>query len=534
MSRERDVSQENRTERRLRIADPLRDPTRLDARHRDVRGWVLLVSSIVFPGSVQSLFRARRSRLSLGITLGSWALLLLVLGLVLVRRQFAFSLATNPYLLGLVLAVGAAAALNWVVCLLDTVRRVRVHTLSPRARSRFLGAVLAAVLVVTGGTVYGGVMVNSQRGLMSELFASGGAAKPVDGRYNILLLGSDAGKGRTGIRPDSITLASIDARTGAAVMVGLPRNMQNVPFAEGSPLAAEYPQGYDCGDECLLNAVYQLGEQHADAFPDAETAGVQAMKDAVTGVTGLEAQYYAMIDLQGFEDLIDAMGGITVVSEKRVPISSRVDPATGKHGPVKGWIEPGEQKLDGYHALWFARSREFSSDYERMVRQRCVQDAMLAQLNPQTVLLRFQDIAKAAPEVVSTDIPQVQVDDFVDLALKTRDAGTTSVDLTPPEVEPSHPDFAEVRELVGATVAESKEKAEAGPEAQAPLPEPAAGPGPAGGAGGASTPARSAVLAPGAVLASSPAVTAAGGTADSAGGGDSAGAEEEAAICSVP
>ncbi|WP_220085297.1 LCP family protein, partial [Burkholderia multivorans] len=84
----------------------------------------------------------------------------------------------------------------------------------------------------------------------------------------------------------------------------------------------------------------------------------------VSTVTGLEVQYYAMVNLKGFENLIDSLGGITLVSGKRVPISSKVNKATGKHGPVKGWIEPGKQKLDGYHALGFARSREFSSDYE--------------------------------------------------------------------------------------------------------------------------------------------------------------------------
>ena len=125
-------------------------------------------------------------------------------------------------------------------------------------------------------------------------------------------------------------------------MIGLPRNMQNVPFDEDSPLREVYPDGFTCGDECLLNAVYQQGEEHADAYPDNVTPGVEAMKEAVGGVTGLEVQYHAMIDLKGFEDLIDAMGGITVVAGKRVPISSGVDPNTGQHGPVKGWIEEGE------------------------------------------------------------------------------------------------------------------------------------------------------------------------------------------------
>src|SRR5699024_33274 len=196
------------------------------------------------------------------------------------RRQFLFTVATNPFILVFVLLLLIVAGVNWVVCLLDTIRRVRVHTLSPRVRTRFLAAAAVAVLVVTGGTAYGAIMVDSQRGLMSDLFAGGLGERPVDGRYNILLLGSDAGKGREGIRPDSITLVSVDAKTGSAVMIGLPRNMQNVPFDEDSPLASHYPNGFDCGDECLLNAVYQQGEEHADEYPDGVTPGVEAMKEA--------------------------------------------------------------------------------------------------------------------------------------------------------------------------------------------------------------------------------------------------------------
>ena len=482
-----------------------------------MRGWVLLVATVLMPGSVQTLFRARRSRIPLVITLVTWLLIVVALAAVLIRRQIAFTLATNPFILTGVLLVVVVAGVSWILCLLDTVRRVRLHTLSPRARTRFLAAALVTMLVVTGGTAYGTVMINSQRALMTNLFAGGLGERPVDGRYNILLLGSDAGKGRQGIRPDSITLVSVDAKTGGAVMIGLPRNMQNVPFDEDSPLREVYPDGFTCGDECLLNAVYQQGEEHADAYPDDVTPGVEAMKEAVGGVTGLEVQYHAMIDLKGFEDLIDAMGGITVVAGKRVPISSGVDPNTGQHGPVKGWIEEGEQHLDGYHALWFARSREFSSDYERMVRQRCVQDAMVRQLDPSTLLLRFQDIAQAAPEVVTTDIPQIQVDRFVDLALKTRSAGTSSLNLTPPEVNPTHPDFAQVHELVASSIAESEESAEAASTPAVP------------GAGDSGEASVWAAPQPGA----GPADVSAAGATDAE---DARGAEDEdaSAICSVP
>nr|WP_245162220.1 LCP family protein [Brevibacterium marinum] len=329
-------------------------------------------------------------------------------------------------------------------------------------------------------------------------------------------MGSDAGKGRTGIRPDSLSLVSIDADTGKPVIVGLPRNMQNVPFPDDSPLHKHYPQGFNCGNECLLNAVFQQGERHKDEFENPKRAGEQATMDAVSAITGVEVQYFAMINLKGFEKLIDSLGGITLVSGKRVPISSKVDPTTGEHGPVKGWIEPGEQTLDGYHALWFARSREFSSDYERMVRQRCVQTAMVKQLDPATVLTRYQSIAKATPGAVSTDIPSSEVDMFVDLALKVKSQKIVSLDLTPPNVTPSHPDFDAARSLVADKIEESSQASESDTTSQSA----------AGGVSGAGVDA-------GLDLGSDSTtdLSAQGGTG---GGDDDSRPSEEKAICYVP
>lgn len=441
--------------------DPIRFPSYASQPTRDLRAWLLLLVAALLPGGVQLLFRARRwAKISLSITAISWLLVLIAVVAVLINRTFAFTIGTNPYILTFLTIWVPVVGLNWVVCLFDTVRRIRLVTLSKKARTRFLGAFCALLLVVVGPLAWGTNILNSQRGLVSDLFASGKAAKPVDGRYNILLLGSDAGKGRTGIRPDSLSLVSIDAETGKTVIIGLPRNMQNVPFPEDSPLNSVYPQGFNCGSECLLNAVFQQGEKYKEKFPDPKRAGEQATMDAVSAVTGLEVQYYAMVNLKGFENLIDSLGGITLVSGKRVPISSKVNKATGKHGPVKGWIEPGKQKLDGYHALWFARSREFSSDYERMIRQRCVQEAMVKQLDPATVLTRYQDIAAATPGAVSTDIPSSQVDMFVDLALKVKGQKIESLDLTPPRVTPSQPDFAEARRLVANAIEKASTDAE--------------------------------------------------------------------------
>lgn len=449
--------------RQLKYVDPLRNPRFASEAVRNRRGWTLLLTSALIPGSVQSMLGNKKfGRFALGLTLVTWALLILTLLIALIRRQWLISLATSSFVLIPFMAYVILVGIVWILCMLDTVRLVRVVSLGKRTRPVFLSAALVSVLVVGGAFTYGVTTLNSGRQLLNSIFNSRKVEPAADGRYNIALLGSDAGKGRTGIRPDSLSVVSIDAKTGAAVSIGLPRNMQNVPFPQGSPLAAKYPNGYNCGNECLLNAIYKLGEDNASLFPEGLPAGLQATKQAMEGVTGLKIQYYAMIDLKGFEHLIDAMGGITLTSHVRVPISSDTDKRTGKHGPPKGWIEPGENiHLDGYHALWYARSREFASDYERMTRQRCVQEAMLTQMDPATVLSRFQKIAAAAPNVVSTDVPRNQLDFFVELAQKTSQHKLGKLNLSPPRVTPAHPDYDQVHTLVQEAIHKSEEDAKA-------------------------------------------------------------------------
>lgn len=441
--------------RELRYVDPLRNPRYATQAQRNGRGWILVLASALLPGAVQSIFKARKhARISLSITVISW-LLIVVIGVAsLFSRRILISFGTNPLLIVALNLWMVIAIVNWVVCMLDTVRRVRVVSLGKRTRPALLASTLIVCLIACGGAVWGTNILLSQRKLITNVFASGGGAKPVDGRYNVALFGSDAGKGRTGVRPDSLSIVSIDAKTGRSVTIGVPRNMENAPFPEGSAMASVYPKGFNCGDECLINAVYQAGEEHKELFSGSVPAGVQATEQALEGVTGLKIQYYAMIDLKGFSQLIDAMGGITLNSNVRVPISSKVIPGTDKHGKPLGWIEPGTNiHLDGRNALWYARSREFTTDYARMERQRCVQEAMVKQLDPTTVVTRFQKIAEAAPNVVSTDIPQGQVDTFVDLAAKAKSQKMQRLNLTPPTIVPSKPDFNKIHSLVKDAVA---------------------------------------------------------------------------------
>jgi len=248
-----------------------------------------------------------------------------------------------------------------------------------------------------------------------------------------------------------MTIASIDEETGRTVLIGLPRNMANFPFTEGSVMDKQFPDGFDC-EGCYLNGVSTWAQDHTDLFRKSDNPGVDATIMGVEGITGLEVNYWAMVNLQGFRDLVDAVGGVTL--KVRAPI-----PVGGLGSDVTGYIEPGVRRLDGHDTLWFARSREGSDDYSRMARQKCVMSAMLQQISPQVALRNFQSIAQASSEMLSTDIPSSEVDRFIDLALKARSQRVASLSLVPPMINTGDPDIDLVQEKVAAAIGQAEGEA---------------------------------------------------------------------------
>ena len=110
-------------------------------------------------------------------------------------------------------------------------------------------------------------------------------------------------------------------------------------------------------------------------------------------------------------------------------------------------------RLDGANALWYARSRYGTTDYQRMERQRQVQEAILRQMEPANVLLSFQGVSAAGQQVVSTDIPQSMLSYFVELGAKTKELPLTKIDFVPPLIdEEADPDFALIQATVDAAL----------------------------------------------------------------------------------
>jgi LCP family protein required for cell wall assembly len=414
------------------------------------RALTLTFMTLVMPGSAQLVMGHRTiGRIALRVWLGCLAVGGVVLVVAMTSRTHLFSLMTNSTLLGLGRWLLIAGAVSWVALLLDAWRLGRPLQLSRNHRLWMTGVNAALCFATAGVMFFAAHLVAVQNSFIGTVFASSTVQGPEGGRYNVLLLGGDSGPDRSGLRPDSLTVASIDADTGRTVLIGLPRNLQDVHFPKGSVMARQFPRGFDC-EGCYLNAVNTWANDHSSLFPKGtKDPGLEATMGAVEETTGLKLSYYALVNMHGFSKLIDAVGGVTVNVQERTAIG-------GIGSPIRGWIPAGEQKLTGDQALWYSRSRVQNDDWSRMGRQKCVMNAMLHQLSPKTVLFNVEKIASSGKALLTTNIPAKELDVFMDLALKAKSQKVSTVSLVPPVIYTGSPDFDKVHRLVDKAIAKAE------------------------------------------------------------------------------
>lgn len=451
------------------INTPFRDVDRASSKEMSKRAWWIIFLNLFVPGSAQVVAGSRKlGRLGLFFTFGFWGFLVLSLLLALVYKIALFSIFTTPFIaipLGF-LFLGYAFLL--VVLSLDSLRLMRLNTVGS---SRL---VILVALVITSlfsslmiGTI--GSTTITASNFLSNIFTESGSLQQHKGRYNILLLGGDSGSDRFGLRPDSIAVMSISATTGETVNIALPRNLTHIQFTKGTPIRKVFPSGFnhDCGGDCMLNAVYKSTiDNYSYLYPDAHkhgsTSGIEATKSAVQWVTGLKIDAYVLINMRSFTGLVDALGGIDVNVKKALPIGGQKDcyPANNSHGSVcpdaMSWIEKGKQHMDGRTALWYARSRHNTNDYDRMKRQREVETIVLKKIDLPTLVLRFGAIAGASAKLIRTDIPNGSIGELIDLALKAKSKGIRSLQLSYPLIQADNPDFFLMRHLIAVKLRKYK------------------------------------------------------------------------------
>ncbi len=247
-----------------------------------------------------------------------------------------------------------------------------------------------------------------------------------DGRFDLLLLGSDAGPYRWSRRMDVMLLVEIDVNTGKTAMIGLPRNLTNAPFPPG---AARDAVACGCLAGLLNEAYVEATIRHPERWPGTGAVeGIGAVRSIVSELTGRPVDAVLVADLWGVIKVVDAMGGIDI----NVP-TSLYDPKYPD--PVQGRIElsirAGKQHFDGRTALAYARSRHSGSDYARMSRQQTLLVAIREDIGADTIL-RAADLLKAAKGFTWTDVPRSSLPSLVTLFGKAADASIKHLRIVPP------------------------------------------------------------------------------------------------------
>ena len=135
-----------------------------------------------------------------------------------------------------------ALAVGWAALFINTLRLIRPVLLAPKVRPAVVVTLVLAMILSSGSLGYAAYLLNVSRDAIGNIFSAGPAMEPSEGRYNFLMMGGDAGADRTGRRPDSLSVISVDAKTGETAIISVPRNLQNAQFSEDSPDAHDLPR----------------------------------------------------------------------------------------------------------------------------------------------------------------------------------------------------------------------------------------------------------------------------------------------------
>lgn len=220
------------------------------------------------------------------------------------------------------------------------------------------------------------------------------------GRVTMLIIGTDQNDDRerrgVNVNTDGLIVASVNAAKNKIVMLSMPRDMVDLPMADGRVWG---------------NKINGLEG----------SLGVAALRDTMATTLGVPIDYYLQINMADFGRIITAVGGVDVV----VPYAL-YDPSIGLN------LGAGKQHLDANNALRYVRTRHQDSDYGRVLRQQQVVMALVAKLfDPHTKI----DLRKFMQGFASvqTDIPVGKLPTFREIARRSLHAPVTSTILGPPQ-----------------------------------------------------------------------------------------------------
>ena len=417
------------------------------AQKRGPSGAVL--GALIAPGS-PSFFR--NWLLSAFLLLLGFIIPVATVVVALVRRNEITSLVLDENFL---LALQVIAVLFVVTRLISVIEVIRSRTEgSPRRLASTLGVV--GVILLALPAVWSVARANDLSGVINDVFVSSGTDEPLaangdlsasgEGFKTILLLGGDEGPGRWALRTDTMILVTIHEESGRIAMISIPRNMYKMQFPPGSAMANEFPKGFPE----LANAIYPYVFTHEDIAATYVRGDLQpeaiALASGISYSMNITIDDYVLVNMQGFLEIIDALGGVTLTLDEKLPMPGNIPGAKTQYPP---FIGPGEVTMDGTTALGYARSRSGDSDYGRMGRQRQLLTALANQVQGSDILLRFPNLTGIMRWTVRTSLSAGEFSSLVD-RLRSGASVKESIGLIPPLINPGNPNFTDITNLIDA------------------------------------------------------------------------------------
>ena len=223
-----------------------------------------------------------------------------------------------------------------------------------------------------------------------------------------LLLGSDT-RGGTSFRTDTILVAIVRPQDGQVSLISIPRDLWvNIPTVGMQ----------------RINTAYQYGEYSGYAG-----GGAGLLKDTILYNLGLQIDHTAMVDFNGFRQVVNTLGGVDVPISCPYTDWRLLDPSYDPENEDNWFLYtagPGLLHMDGDLALWYARSRKHSNDFDRGRRQQEVIRAIYAQALRTDSLARLPQLYTDLSSAFTTDLGLADILKLSPLALHLTNADIRS------------------------------------------------------------------------------------------------------------
>jgi len=233
---------------------------------------------------------------------------------------------------------------------------------------------------------------------------------------NFLLIGSDKRSGAS-FRTDTMIVAILRPNEGQVSLISIPRDLWvSIPGGENNRINTAYQYGISVG------------------YPG---GGPGLLKDTIQYNLGIRIDHTAMVDFDGFRKIVDTLGGVDIPVACAYTDWKLIDPSYNPEIEANWFlytVNPGVVHMDGDLALWYARSRQKSSDFDRGRRQQEVLRALFTQALQAGTFTRLPELYTNVKDSVETDLG---LGDLLQLALyapKMTNADIRSYYIRPPYV----------------------------------------------------------------------------------------------------